>query len=97
MEGLRRTPDLATGHPDLQGLIPDPEHVEWRVLQLMDAIDAAPENDRPILVLGYLQFLKGDYEGAKLALQAVSALDPENEASRRLLEFIYRVENEDEV
>lgn len=95
MEGLRRTPDLATGHPDLQGLIADPEHVEWRILELMDAIDAAPDNERPILVLGYLQFLKGDYEGAKLALQAVAGLDPSNEESRRLLEFIYEIENED--
>lgn len=92
LEGLRRTPDLSMGHPDLQGLIPDPEEIEWRILDLMDAIEIDPANDKAILTLGYLQFLKGDYEGAMAALKAVVALDPANEQAARLLEFIGRID-----
>lgn len=93
MEGLRRTPDLAEGHPDLEGLIPDPQQVEWFIGSLEQNLAENPENSRASMVLGYLKFLRRDYEGAKLCLQATAALEPDNEEARRLLDFIYEIES----
>lgn len=92
-EGLRRTGDLETGHPDLRGLIPDPEVIRWHIDQLTWTIESNPGNYRALFVLGYVHFLRGEYEEAKAALQDVAALDSDNESARRLLEFIYQKES----
>ncbi len=92
VEGLRRTPDVMEGHPDLRALIPDPETVEWYADELTWALEDNPGNERALFVLGYLRFLKGDYEDAKIALQAAAALNAGNEQAPRLLDFIYQIE-----
>lgn len=94
-EGLRRLPDMASGHPDLRGIIPDPEFIEWQIDELIWMIEDNPDNHRALFVLGYLHFLRGDYEYAKPALQDVAALDSGNESARRLLDYIYQVEAEE--
>ena len=63
------------------------------IASLEQSLAENPENSSASMVLGYLKFLRRDYEGAKLCLQATAALEPDNEEARRLLDFIYQIES----